>query len=327
MRGASFASMRRIRSEADFDELLRGARALAVVTAWHEHGLFDALAGGPTRVDELPADARALSVTIPVLKHLGLLYGDGERVGLTRAAQALRDANVLPTRRNFEMLGELSQLGQVLASGGPIGDASDGGVHVEDAERTARFLDMLYERSADAVHQVHAALSPGLPDAARILDLGGGHGRYARAFADAGHHVTLFDFPRVLDYCKRRHGDTLGYIGGNFRDASVDFGGPYDLIFLSNIVHGEPDGENRSLMRRLGARLSPSGRLVLKDMFIDDHGQDPENAVFFGLTMLLHTRAGQSPSLRQAYSWLEAAGLTDASVAVFDGFQLVTARS
>ncbi len=318
--------MRRIRSEADFDELLRGARALAVVAAWNDQGLFDALADGPKDIDKLAADRRALDVTIPVLKHLGLLYGDGNRVGLAPTARALRDAGKLPTRRNFALLGELARIGEVLERGGPLGEASDGGVHVDDPVRTANFLDMLYEGSADSARLVHDALSPLLPEAARVLDVGGGHGRYARAFADAGHAVTLFDFQNVVDYSRARHGDALRYVGGNFRDESVDFGGPYDLVFLSNIVHGEPDTENRSLMRRLAASLAPGGHIAIKDMFLDEQGQDPENAVFFGLTMLLHTRAGQSPSLAQAYDWFEHAGLTDSGLSVFDAFQIVRAR-
>lgn len=319
--------MRRIRSEEDLDELVRSAKALAVITAWNELGLFKRLAEGPKAIDELPADRRALEVTIPVLKHLGLLFDVGDRVGLSSQAEQLLGNKQMPTSRSFDILRGLADMDTVIDKGGPISeqDATDGGV-VEDPERAARFLDMLYRASLQSVEQVFNALSPLLPDKARMLDVGGGHGRYGRRFVEAGHSATLFDFPHVIEYARGRHGDALGYITGNFRDESVDFGGPYDLVFLSNIVHGEPDDQNRSLVERLARALAPGGRLVIKDMFLDEHRQDPENAVFFGLTMLYYTRGGQSPSVTQARGWLEAAGLVGPVLSTFDRYQLLYAR-
>lgn len=319
--------MRRIQSEDDIDGLVRSAKALAVITAWSALGLFEELAGGPKAIDELPADRRALEVTIPVLKHLGLLFDVGDRIWLSETAARLLENEQMPTSRSLDILRGLSQMDQVVRRGGPLSekDATDGGV-VGDPERAARFLDTLYRSSVDSAENVFRALSPLLPDKARMLDVGGGHGRYCRRFVSAGHTATLFDFPHVIEYARKRHGDALGYITGNFRDASVDFGGPYELVLLSNIVHGEPDGENRSLVARLARTLAPGGRLVIKDMFLDEHGQDPENAVFFGLTMLYNTRGGQSPRALQARGWLEAAGLVEAELATFDRFQLLYAR-
>ena len=319
--------MRRIQSEDDIDELVRSAKALAVITAWSDLGLFKLLADGPKTIDELPADRRALEVTIPVLKHLGLLFEMGDRISLSAVAARLLEHRQLPTSRSLDILRGLSQMDQVVQRGGPLSaeEATDGGV-ARDPEQASRFLDMLYRASEDSSGSVFQALSPLLPDKARILDVGGGHGRYCRRFVDAGHTATLFDFPHVVEYAKSRHGDVLRYITGNFRDESADFGGPYDLVFLSNIVHGEPDAENRSLIARLARTLAPGGRLVIKDMFLDEHRQDPENAVFFGLTMLYYTRGGQSPGVVQARGWLEAAGLVEPALSTFDRFQLMHAR-
>lgn len=323
--------MNPIRTESDIDALLRATRALAVITAWHELGLFDALADGPRPLGELPADARALEISVPVLKHLGLLHSDGDRVALSRAARALWERGQMPTARNFEFLQDQARMLEVLERGGPIrgeqGDkGTDGGTRGDDPEQTARFLDMLYRRSEDSARQVDEWLAPLLPGDASILDLGGGHGRYARLFADAGHTATLFDFPYVIDYARDRHGDALAYIGGDFREQDADLGGPYDLVLLSNVVHGEPGEVNRQLVRRVAGVLAPGGYIVLKDMFLDQHGQDPENAVFFGLTALFYTRAGRSHPVEEARDWLTAAGLEQIHLTVLDGFQLVRGR-
>lgn len=324
--------MRPIQSERDVDALLRGAKALAVLTAWNELGLFGALAEGPKALEELPADRRALEITVPVLQHLGLVLRDGGRVVLSSTGRRLHEAGELPSARNFEFLRDQARMREVLEKGGPVADdaggdkATDGGVRASDPEGSARFLDMLHRRSGESAAQCLDALAPLLPARARVLDLGGGHGRYARAFADAGHEATLFDLPHVVDYARRRHGDALRYLAGDFRDPAADFGGPYDLVFASNIVHGEPEPSCRDLVGRLAQTLAPGGWLVLKDMFIDEHGQDPENAVFFGLTMLYYTRAGRSHGTSSARDWLRDAGLSEPELHVREGFQLLRAR-
>lgn len=324
--------MNPIRTERDIDALLRGSKALVVIAAWHELGLFQALAGGAKSPAELPAETRAVEVTAPVLRHLGLLHGDEDRLVLSDTARGLLERGRMPTARNFEFLQDQARMPELLEHGGPVtgdrGDKStDGGTRADDPEQTKRFLDMLYQRSADSARSVNEWLAPLLPAGSRVLDLGGGHGRYGRTFADSGHVATLFDFPHVIDYARARHGDALAYIGGDFREPGVDFGGPYDLVLLSNVVHGEPDDVNRDLARRLAATLAPGGYLVLKDMFIDEHGRDPEEAVFFGLTMLFYTRAGRSHSLSQARSWLTDAGLEQPQLSVLDGFQMLRART
>jgi len=324
--------MRAIQSERDVEELLRGAKALAVLAAWNELGLFRVLADGPKALEALPAERRALEITVPVLQHLGLVHCEGDRVRLSSSGHRLLEAGELPTARNFEFLRDQARMAEVLEQGGPVaaeegGDkATEGGVRRHDPEGSARFLDMLFARSAESAAQCLESLGPLLPARARILDLGGGHGRYARTFAGAGHEATLFDLPHVVDYARRRHGDALGYIAGDFRDPDADFGGPYDLIFLSNIVHGEADATNRVLVRRLAGALAPGRHLVLKDMFIDEHGQDPENAVFFGLTMLFYTREGRSPTISRTRAWLREAGLSEPELVVREGFQLLRSR-
>lgn len=323
--------MQPIRTEEDATELLRAVKALAVISAWNGLGLFEALTHGPQRLLDLEADPRSLRITAPILRHLGLLVGDDERVGLSPTAEVLYEQGALPSARNLEFLADHSRLLEVLRHGGPVkGDsgeskATEGGVRRDAPEQTHEFLDMLYRRSERSGQQTFAWLDPLLPRGASVLDLGGGHGRYARLFADAGHRATLFDLPHVISYARERHGDAIAFLSGDYHE-STDLGGPYDLVLLSNIVHSESSEANQQLMHRLAAATRPNGYIVLKDMFLDALQQDPASAAFFGLTMLLYTREGQSPRVDHARHWLTQAGLVDIHVSTFGSYSLVRGR-
>jgi SAM-dependent methyltransferase len=321
----------KLETEEDSNEWLNTARALAVISAWSAVGLFDRLQAGPVRRADLPADARAITTTLPVLLHLGLVATDGDRVALTsRGARLLAD-RAMPTERNLVSLRDLSRMADVLRDGGPVRDdegrskGTRGGTLADDVVHTERFLDMLYRLSDTGAKSTVGWLAPELPARASILDLGGGHGRYARAFADAGHTATLFDQPIVVDLAKKRHGDALRYIAGDFHLAET-FGGPYDLVLLCNIVHGESSEDSASIIARAARSLRSGGRVAVRDMMLDEHHQNPASAAFFGLTMLFYTEGGTSPTVSGVQRWYEKAGLEDFQLIVDDRHQIAVGR-
>jgi hypothetical protein len=129
----------------------------------------------------------------------------------------------------------------------------------------------------------------------------------------------------VVEMARARHGDTLAYLEGDFHEVE-SFGGPYELILLCNIVHGEAPHANEALVQRAAASLAPGGRLLLRDMFLDELGSAPSRAVFFGLTMLFYTDEGRSPSLQEARDWLCGAGLSEISLIVQKSHQMLIGR-
>ncbi len=308
--------MEPIHTETDLDRLRRASQAYATVAAWGHTGLFKALADGRARsADELPGDSRALTIAATVLGHLGLLIRQEDEAGETRwslstSGRTLHENGALSFPRSSG-IPELGRLPGVLESGGPVPDASGRslntsiGVRADDREGSHQFMDMLHRRSDHAATE-SARLIAGRLEAGHVLDLGGGHGRYAHELIQQGFTATLFDQPVCVEYAEERYRDSMGFLGGDFH--TDDLGGPYDAVLGSNIVHGLGEPAIRALQDRLREVIRPGGLLVWKDMFLDDTGVGPTDAAIFGLSMLLYTQEGRSYSVGEMSRWLKASG-------------------
>lgn len=323
--------MRPIRTEDDLYELSRASSALAIIAGCSRIGLFDALADGKARkIGELPGDARALRVATPILMHLGILVGDGESFALSATARELHAKGALAAYGTLDTLDDLSRIDGVLSRGGPARDrdgnskATSGGVREEDVPRARAFMQMLYRRSETSAKETARWSAKYLPQGAHILDVGGGHGRYGRELVDIGYRATIVDKQVCIDFARELHGEALSYIVADFFED--DIGGPYDGALLSNIVHGFSAKENRALVAKLAKALKPGGVLVFKDMFIDDLGAHPENAVMFGLTMLLYTEGGESFTRADVNEWCEGEGFLPVERVTLSEYTLLFAK-
>ncbi len=320
--------MARISSTTDWLMLRRQASLLAIVSSWAQRGLFALLAERPRSINELPADPRALRCTIPLLINAGILESDGPNMALTPEALTMERQAAWPSDA-LGHLADLTQLPSVLATGGPLRDAegrsrgTDGGVRRCDPQQMRAFLDMLYQRSGESCEVTARWLAGLWPAKSRLLDLGGGHGRYARMLCDLGHDATLYDIPEVIEMARERHGSTLHYLGGDFLCDSL--GGQWDGIFVSNVLHGLGEAENRMLLTRLRAALHPQGKLVIKDMFLKQSGGTPDGAAAFALNMLFFTDSGQSYALATVAGWCQDAGFAHFKTIHTPTFQLCLA--
>ena len=200
--------MNPIHTETDLDRLRQGAAAWAVVASWSGKGLFAALADGQPRTSaELPGDPRAVEITAPILAHLGLVMRVGDGWALTGSGKALWETGALQSLGGAaQQLAPLGRLDAVFDEGGPIRGAdgervvTEGGVREADPDAAREFMNRLYRRSASDAQELTRWVAPRLPRGARILDVGGGHGRYAaELMAAVDGHATLFDRPVCLE--------------------------------------------------------------------------------------------------------------------------------
>ncbi len=309
--------MNPIIDERDIDRLRLHTYGYAVLIAWSQQGLFDQLSEkGSLTAQDLNADANAIRNTAPVLAHMGLLIrhpqpDESTSWSLSHSARKLMASGVLPIRGHGEGFDNLTRLQAVLEHGGPVRDAegrsrvTSGGVDSNNDKRARAFMDMLYRRSADSAFETARLLAP-WAGTGHALDLGGGHGRYGYELIQHGIEVTLFDRQVCCDIAEERYGGAMKTRAGDFM--TDDLGGPYDLVLLSNIVHGCGPEELNILFPRLRAAMNPGAVLAIKDMFLDETMAGPEAAALFGLTMLMYTAGGRSYSREEMTGLVQSAG-------------------
>ncbi len=289
-------------------------------------GVFDALdAAGRTAADAAAAlgtNARATELLLNALVAMRLVRKRGEHFLETDATRAFLSASSPTSYANMVRF-EASlwplweRLADVVRTGEP---ARPPDAFQRTAEETARFIDgmaSLVQARGDA--RVLADTLD-LTNVRRLLDVGSGPGTYPVEFCRRHPHlqVTIFDLPGTLDVTRRHLAETgledrIRLVPGDYRRDALP--GGFDVVFLSNIIHGEDEATNRELMRKVHGALEPGGRVFIKDHVTDDSGTSPAAAALFSIAMLLFTR-GRDYAYGEIRSWLLDAGFARASVDV-----------
>ena len=158
----------------------------------------------------------------------------------------------------------------------------------------------------------------------RVLDVGGGSGAYAAAFAHAKPdlEVTVLDLPNVTPLTRRYlaaggAGARVSTTDGDFRTDPL--GSNFDLVLLSAICHMNGPEENLALFRKAHAALVPGGQLVVHDFVLDDDKAGPRSGALFALNMLVGTPHGSSYSGPEYAAWLSEAGFAGARMVALPG--------
>jgi len=146
------------------------------------------------------------------------------------------------------------------------------------------------------------------PDPCAILDIACGSGMYGATFAKElpGATLTLFDQRNVLVQTRKIVDVPARYIEGDlFR---TPFGGPYDVLIASHVLHHFNPADCRRLLRKIAAALRPGGRLVIQEFIADERRAKKAQALMFAVTMLVWTREGDAYRASDYRNWLKQAG-------------------
>lgn len=108
--------------------------------------------------------------------------------------------------------------------------------------------------------------------ARRLLDIGGCHGEYSRAFSRRypALKATVLDFAGSIEYAQsiidtEGNAETIDLRIGNALED--DLGEGWDVILVINLIHIFNPTELRQFMERCHQALAPSGALILVDQF------------------------------------------------------------
>jgi SAM-dependent methyltransferase len=308
---------------SDLARLASGHAEARIVQAAVELQIFDAIGNDAfdsgTVAKSLNLEPRATDLMLNALTALGLLCKRADRFRLTDvSARYLK-------RGTSEYLGGMirfdaslwpcwEQLPDAIRNGRPVRPAN---MYQEDPAETETFIgamDSLVKARGDAEVMGKAF---DWNNATELLDVGSGPATYPIALCKRfpALRATIFDLTGTLEFtqryvCEAGMEHRIRLLRGDYRRDTIP--GSYDIVFLSNIIHGEGEHENESLVGKLAGILKPGGRLVIKDHILDEsHAHPPEGAIF-SLLMLLTTAAGRCYSFGEIRHWMERASLRHA---------------
>ena len=286
-------------------------------------GVFDALDEQPATAEELAhrlgTDPHATASLLEALRSLRYVRRHENRYANATAAARwlvrIRSPDLVEATRFLELVAfdMWADLERSVRSGQPVRP-----IYAwleDDPERSAAFQAwtrwIASSLAPEIVHRVS------LPAAARtLLDVGGGHGRYAAAFclARPGLSAVVFDLPTAL----RSAAGLLEEPGlkGRIRLQAGDFlsddlGADFDVALLLNIIHGLSEAENQQLISRVAAALGPGGLIVIAEQFAGRAAGPATDAIKRLLDLNYHLAlGGRTYRFEEAAAWLLEAGLS-----------------
>ena len=316
------------------DEVLELARAFqvpCVLNAAAELDVFSAFGGesltAGTLAERLEADQRGIKILADALASIELLVKDGETYRLAPGVtdtltEGGSDSVLAMVRLSGNCMRGWAQLGAITKQGCPP-DPRPTSVRGAEADRES-FIEAMNDISRRTADSLVAAIGP--PEFEHMIDFGCGPGTWTIAMLNAspGSRATLFDLPDAIPIARRHIAsaeleDRVDFVAGNFETDETLPGGA-DLAWVSAIVHQNSREQNRELFAKIHAALADGGRILIRDVVMDESHTLPQYGALFAVNMLVHTPAGGTFTFDELSEDLHAAGFTDAALLNPDEF-------
>lgn len=142
----------------------------------------------------------------------------------------------------------------------------------------------------------------------RLLDIGGGHGAFVKAVAQACPHLAcgVFDLPPVLAGCDRDMTD-VSLHPGDFFASPLPTG--YDCMTLVRILHDHDDDRCLAILQAARAALPPGGKLVIAEPMSGARDAKAMGDAYFGL-YLWAMNSGRPRTAKEYEALASAAGFS-----------------
>jgi 2-polyprenyl-3-methyl-5-hydroxy-6-metoxy-1,4-benzoquinol methylase len=305
-------------------EMMQAHQRTAALKAAIDLDIFRAVGQGPGDVASIArhcsASERGIRILCDFLVINGVLQKENERYRHTPSSAAFLDpaspacmasiAQFLSNqamREPFEQLAEIVRRGRTSLPG-------DGSVEPENPA-WVEFAETMGPMMAPMAAPLGKVVLNGHTGPMRVLDIAAGHGLFGIEIAKQNPqaHVTGLDWAPVLRVAldnARKAGvhDRYDMLPGSAFE--VDFGGPYDVVLLTNFLHHFDKPTNVGLLRKVRTALKPGGRAATLEFVPNEDRVSPPVSAGFAMAMLTTTAAGDAYTLSELTAMYNQAGFT-----------------
>lgn len=304
-------------------DMLQAHQRTAALKAAIDLDLFRAVGAGPGDVASIArhcaASERGTRILCDFLTICGVLSKQDGRYRHTPTSAAFLDpasptcvASIAQFLTNPAMQEPYSHLADIVRAGRTVLPGI-GSVEPENPV-WVQFAQTMGPMMAPLAAPLGAVVLEGHSGAMRVLDIAAGHGLFGIEIAKQNPEarVTGLDWAPVLHVAldnARRAGihDRYDMLPGSAFE--VEFGGPYDVVLLTNFLHHFDPPTCVGLLKKVRAALKPSGRVATLEFVPNEDRVSPPVPAAFSMTMLASTAAGDAYTFRELSSMYEQAGL------------------
>lgn len=324
------------RSARQLFDLVAGFVYSQVLYSCVQLELFKRLAAGPLPLSTLADHCRmsveaterllAAAVSLRLLELRGRNDDGQQRYGLGMLGAPLVDneAVLAMVRHHRTLYDDLADPVALLRGSGPPPALS--GFYPYTADDAPSQASALAPEKVGSYSQLMAASQPlvaaeildaySLDGHRRLLDVGGGEGRFLCSVAERAPHLqlTLFDLPAVAERARSRFAaagikDRAEAVGGNFLSDELPTGA--DIVSLVRVIHDHDDERALSILKAAWRALPAGGTLLLAEPMAGTPGAEAMGDAYFGFYLLAMGR-GQARTPARLMQLLEAAGFAGA---------------
>jgi 2-polyprenyl-3-methyl-5-hydroxy-6-metoxy-1,4-benzoquinol methylase len=291
--------------------------------------LFDALAAGPQDITALShalgAAPQSLRIVLDALVALGFVAQQAHGYTLTEVSSAFLvssqptylGALVADNANSAAVFDVCKDYRRVVTEGYRLDPWAYSAGSNERVMHLTRNLFTLGYPAAQAIAD-HLGWTPGTPEALRLLDVGCGsavYGVVALTRLPAA-RLTAQDWPVVLPVAQEFAAqlgvaERVQTLSGDLR--TVEFGGPYDAVFLGHILHNYPEEICREILRKCLGVLAPGGCVIIIE-FLAEPGRSESMFSWLFSVMIHGTRGGRSFSSAELRQMLTECGASRTEV-------------
>lgn len=261
------------------------------------------------------SDRRATGMLLDALSAMGLLTKTGLEYANSEFSEKFLVADIPGYMghiilHHHHILDGWAQLDQAVMTGKSVDRRSYGA----EVERQS-FLMGMFNLAMIVAPQMATKFK--LSGRKRLLDLGGGPGTYAIHFCLANPELkaVILDRPTTEPFAREtvakfNLAERIDFIGGDFNIDPI-LGGPYDVAWLSHVLHSNSTVGCEACLEKTVGALEPGGLILVHDFILDDTKDGPEFPALFALNMLVGTDHGRSFSREEITAMLERTGIVN----------------